>query len=228
MEAVRNSERQLGVEPPLKKSKKLEVTETEENKSLEVPQLDTEESIQESIPVQFEGIDDNFISEPFVEEDNDEILSEQFIEEPKLSVTKKLTKDSVSFIDYVLEHKEENDQKYVSVRVAKKAVKIRESYDFNVINHSDPETIYSCLYCIKAFANFEMLIKHVTQCHVCMTCMKISPTYNDLNEHIKNDHADKLCCPFCLKQSFNQKSIRPHIKKFHITNLPNYYSVLIE
>lgn len=223
METVRNSERQLRLEPPSKKIKH----------SLDVeikPRLDIEEVMNDTMPVQFDEIDDNFIAESFVEDE--EILNEQFLEDPKIELQQKVTdiKEStelVTFLDYILEHKEENDQKYVSVRVDRKTVKIRDNYEFNIISHSDANTIYSCLYCVKAFGSLEFLMKHISLCHLCIYCFRTSSSYNDLSNHLKESHQDKLNCPFC-KKSFAQKSLRPHVKKQHVTNLPNYYSVLVE
>jgi 5-methylcytosine-specific restriction endonuclease McrA len=204
--------------------------------------LDIEEVMNDAIPVQFDEIDDNFIAESFVDDEEvpGEILNEKFVEEPKVAAKKeefpqknvkqavlKDTQEMVTFLDYVLEQKEENDQKFVSVRVDRKTVKIRDNYEFNVISHSDDSAIFSCLYCAKAFSKLDILMKHVQHIHLCQICFKISPSYNDLNEHSKKYHQDKLTCPFCKKNSFNQKTLRPHIKK-HVTNLPVYYSVLVE
>lgn len=237
METVRNSERQLKLEPPNKKIKNSLDVEIEKPPIAE-HKLDIEQVLQNT--VQFDEIDDNFISEPFIE-DQEEILNEQ-LEDPKIInedvqkvVKKEVSKnlinyhqESVTFLDYILEHKEENNQKIVSVKISKNVVKIRDikNFKFNVISHSDPDSIYSCIYCIKAFGSLDLLIKHITQCHLCMICFKTFPNYKELNEHVKS-HGDQLDCPFC-KKSFHIKALRPHIKRHHCKNLPINYSILVE
>lgn len=237
MDTVRNSERKLRSEPPIKKVKQSEYHELDVPKMKTIDErpddhrLDIEEEvdIHDAIPVQFDEIDD-FV-EPFVEDE--EILTEQFIEEPrfklKMEPVEPPKESSVTFLDYILEHKGENGQNYVGVRVARKTVKIRDSYEFNEISHSDLEAIYSCVYCVKAFGSLELLMKHISLCHLCMICFRILPAYNDLNEHIRESHHDKLICPFpSCKKPFNIKSLRKHIKSQHVMNLPVYYSVLVE
>lgn len=240
MESVRNSERKLRSELPIKKAKlsnechELDVT-TKIKPSADEDRLGIEEvDLHDTMPVQFDEIDD--FAEPFVEDE--EILAEPLIEEPKFNLKIESAKNTfsplpkepcVTFLDYVLEHKVEHGQKYVSVRVDRKSVKSNESYEFNVISHSDAETIYSCKNCVKAFGSLELLMKHITMCHLCMICFRNLSSYNDLNDHMKKDHQDKLICPFpSCKKPFNIKSLRKHIKTTHVPNLPNYYSVLVE
>lgn len=222
MEEVRKSELQLRVSPPQKKMKKtLEIEEISKPSDEARLDLEEEETIQDSIAFD----DDSFIPEEVIEMPfQDEALVE---DQKPTEELKEPSEPSVTFIDYVLEHKEENGQKCVTVRVDKKKVKIRKKYEFNVISHSDRNSIYSCQYCVKAFGNLDFLMKHLSLCHLCTFCLTVKDTYNDLNEHLKESHKDQLKCPFCTI-SLNLKAFRPHIKKNHVTNLPNYYSIIAE
>lgn len=222
MEEVRKSELQLRSNPPPAKKLKKALELEEISQPSDVARLDLEEEeIQDSMTFD----DDTFIPEEAIEMP---FQDEALVEEPKQVEETKPAEPSVTFIDYILEHKEENNQKYVTVRVDKKNVKIRKKYEFNVISHSDPSTIYSCQYCVKAFGNLEFLMKHLTLCHICITCLAVKDTYNELNEHLKESHKDQLLkCPFCTT-SHSLKNFRPHIKKNHVKNLPNYYSVIVQ
>lgn len=222
MESVRNSERRLKESPPpakkMRQSLDLETPKPSEETTLEI----------EEVPVQFDEIDDDFIAEPFEEDEEIEFIETPTVipEEEVIEHKKEAAIEQVTFLDYILEERDDNNQKYITVHADKKTVKIQEIYKFEVLSHSDKNAIYSCSYCIKAFSTFDFLMNHLKS-HICQLCFKILPSYNELNEHLKESHQHNLSCIFC-KKSFNQKSIRPHIKKCHVPNLPNNYSVLIE
>lgn len=153
-------------------------------------------------------------------EDEQEIIVEHVVEE------KTIARDYVTFNQYILECRENNNQKHLCIRIGKVEVKKADckNYAFVIPSHTEV-AIYSCLYCIKAFGNLDILIKHVCSCHLCNFCLKTFKTYNEITEHGKAFHQkNNVSCPFCSK-TFNSSTFRAHIKKQHITQLPQYVHI---
>ena len=159
----------------------------------------------------------------------EEEVEETYEDEPEIIVEHKTqTQDYVTFNQYILEGRESNNQKHLGVRIGKVEVKKAEckNYTFTIPSHTDVAAIYSCLYCIKAFGNLNLLMKHVCSCHLCTFCLETFQTYNEITKHGKASHQkNNLNCPFCLK-TFNSSTFRAHIKKKHITQLPQFVHIL--
>ncbi len=232
MESVRNSELRLRNNrenfdsnptnfPSKKKRKKsveIEWDETADlNQNLEFECQDTECEEENEV-----------ILEEALEEEVVETEAPTYDENTENNLQKEehLENKCIHFVNYVLNTNEENGQKSVSVRAVRRKETVKDSYEFNVISHSNTDCIYSCEYCVKAFGNLELLMKHLSTCHVCQLCLHISSNYNDLNIHHKT-HQENISCPFC-ESHIAQKSFRQHIKKKHIPNIPNYYALLID
>lgn len=213
---VRESEQEHSKEPA---NKKVKVIEEEVVNEIEEEALIHEEEIISEQQDIIEEDDVTIIEEIQCDDHEVEIISDNTSS----------TEDTVTFLDYSLEFREEKNQNYVGLRLG--TVKVKKSdcknYTFNIPSHSDSSAIYSCLYCVKAFGSLTFLIKHLAT-HFCSICLLVIPSsYNDLTKHMKEEHqSDVLNCPFCLK-SFKALSIRSHIKKMH-KSMPQYMYVKIE
>lgn len=214
---VRDSEKKRDEnQAPVKKRKKDYDAEQEK-----VNQVQDSISIEE---LSCGNVSDEEDIEEYVQEDEPMTIVEDVVDEIKL------TQDYVTFNQNTLECRVENNQTYVGVKIEKINVKKSECeyYVFNLPYHKDAAAIYSCLYCVKAFGNLELLMKHFCSCHLCTFCLETFSTYNGITKHVKEVHQkNNLNCPFCLK-AFNSSTFRSHVKKQHVKKLPQFVYLLAQ
>lgn len=158
-----------------------------------------------------------------VNKQQEEQVSVEMIKEmPKL---KNETDEKPLISDFLLIQKLEHNNNVTIEFSSKLFSSSNENYNFeeytSLIKHADNNLIYSCNYCVKAFGNCEILLKHLNSCHVCLICFNIFDNYNELNSHTKLHSAAKLKCPVC-KRMFNSHIYRQHIKKQHFYNIPSF------
>lgn len=215
---VRDSEKKKEEnQPPVKKSKKESHVEQCTEEAIE--QINEDE-------ISLDTIEE--LSCGNVSEEEEEVLNEPRIVVEKVVEEIRAIQDYVTFNQYSLECREENNRTFVSVKLGKIDVKKSEckNFDYKFPTHKDLTAIYSCLYCIKAFGNLELLMNHLCSCHLCKFCLETFQEYNKVTNHVKIVHQkSNLNCPFCLK-TFNSTTFRSHIKKEHLTELPQYFHVL--
>ena len=91
----------------------------------------------------------------------------------------------------------------------------------------EPDVLFKCKFCVKAFSIASYLLIHVRKSHLCGSCLKCFKSYQDLNIHVKTAHTISTC-PFCNDRTFsNIQSYRYHLKKIHQLVLPPYMSLIL-
>lgn len=91
----------------------------------------------------------------------------------------------------------------------------------------EPDVLFKCKFCIKAFSIASYLLIHVRKSHLCGSCLKCFKSYQDLNLHVKTAHTVSTC-PFCNDRTFtNVPSYRYHLKKSHQLVLPPFMSLVL-
>lgn len=91
----------------------------------------------------------------------------------------------------------------------------------------EPDVLFKCKFCIKAFSIASYLLIHVRKSHLCGSCLKCFKSYQDLNIHVKTAHTISTC-PFCNDRTFtNAPSYRYHLKKSHQLVLPPFMSLVL-
>lgn len=98
-------------------------------------------------------------------------------------------------------------------------------FEKNIPGETDPNTVYKCQYCPKAFANSHFLISHVKQVHVCQHCMATFSNRDELNEHTRSAHKT-FSCAVCKRVFKCNSNLRMHIKQFHNLTLPKHVSLI--
>lgn len=108
-------------------------------------------------------------------------------------------------------------------------LKLSGTYDLDfekrISCESDPNTVYKCQHCPKAFANSHFLISHVKQVHVCQHCMATFPNRDELNDHTRSAHKT-FSCAVCKRVFKCNSNLRMHIKQFHNLTLPKHVSLI--
>ncbi|KAL5275338.1 hypothetical protein ACFFRR_001315 [Megaselia abdita] len=98
-------------------------------------------------------------------------------------------------------------------------------FEKNIPGETDPNTVYKCKYCPKAFANSHFLISHVKQVHVCQHCMASFPNRDELSSHTRSAHKT-FSCAVCKRVFKCNSNLRMHIKQFHNLALPKHVSLI--
>lgn len=139
--------------------------------------------------------------------------------------------EMISFTHYELEQFIEKDQNIITLNVSSMSIDrpAQGNYEFDVdwLRHADQKYIYKCKYCIKAFANAEFLLKHMTASHICLVCLEILDNYKELNQHGKEKHKN-IICPHCSRSWSSPASYRQHLKKQHYLQLPSHIGILTD
>lgn len=108
-------------------------------------------------------------------------------------------------------------------------VRLSGTHDLDFEKHipgeTDPNTVYKCQHCPKAFANSHFLISHVKQVHVCQHCMASFPNRDELNDHTRSAHKT-FSCAVCKRVFKCNSNLRMHIKQFHNLTLPKHVSLI--
>lgn len=108
-------------------------------------------------------------------------------------------------------------------------VRLSGTHDLDFEKHipgeTDPNTVYKCQYCPKAFANSHFLISHVKQVHVCQHCMATFSNRDELNDHTRSAHKT-FSCAVCKRVFKCNSNLRMHIKQFHNLTLPKHVSLI--
>ena len=65
----------------------------------------------------------------------------------------------------------------------------------------EPDVLFKCKFCIKAFSIASYLLIHVRKSHLCGSCLKCFKSYQELNLHVKTVHTISTC-PFCNDRTF--------------------------
>ena len=90
----------------------------------------------------------------------------------------------------------------------------------------EPDVLFKCKFCIKAFSTASYLLIHVRKSHLCGNCLKCFKSYQELNLHVKTVHTLSTC-PYCNDKTFTSTpSYRYHLKKSHQLVLPPYMSLI--
>lgn len=243
MQQVREAEQKLRTEGPPQKKMKIQIQNVRKIEIQEVQKIDELTAIADA---QDDLMNDNIINEDIMDQEysDEEIVTPSIKEEkkpsispekkveparkkPKLSTSTDFT-DSFNVTSYSIAYKNESEQTIANINIDNGTIKnIGDgNYDLDkwLENTSDP-AIYSCTYCVKGFVNSDFLLKHITACHICLTCFKICDTNKQLNQHVKSHNGEKLVCPFCGKVC-TYNVFRQHIRKQHVLNLPYYVGVL--
>lgn len=98
-------------------------------------------------------------------------------------------------------------------------------FEKQIPGETDPNTVYKCQHCPKAFANSHFLISHVKQVHVCQHCMASFPNRDELNDHTRSAHKT-FSCAVCKRVFKCNSNLRMHIKQFHNLTLPKHVSLI--
>ena len=241
---VRDAEQKLRIDGPPQKKVKIQIQSVRKVQMQEVQKIDELTAIADA---QDDLMSENNINEdimdpvysdeeivPSIKEEMKPLLPvspEKKVEparkKPKLSTSTDFT-ESFTVTSYSLVYKKESEQTIANIHIDNGIIKnIGDgNYDLDkwLENPSD-SAIYSCTYCVKGFVNSDFLLKHITACHICLTCFKICDTNKQLNQHVKTHNEEKLVCPFCGKVC-TYNVFRQHIRKQHVMNLPYYVGVL--
>ena len=240
---VRDVEQKLRTEGPPPKKMKIQIQEVRKIEIQEVPKIDelvaisdaqddlmNENTINEDI-IEAEYSDDEVVIPIIKEEKKSQDSPEKKVEparkRQKLSSSTDFT-ESFTVTNYSLVFKKESEQTFANIIIDKENLKNIGDGNYDLerwLENSSKSAIYSCTFCVKGFVNSDFLLKHITACHICLTCFKICDTNKQLNQHVKTHNEEKLVCPFCGKVC-TYNVFRQHIRKQHVLNLPYYVGVL--
>lgn len=92
-------------------------------------------------------------------------------------------------------------------------------------NFENPNTMYMCKYCPRAFSTSHHLIMHARKSHVCQFCMKGFTKIVDLHKHTRETH-NQFTCTLCKKDFSSNSNLRQHMKRVHSVELPAHVSLL--
>ena len=240
---VREAEQKLRTEGPPKKKMKIQIQNVRKIEIKEVQKINKLTAIADA---QDELMNDNNINEdlmdpvysddeivvPIIKEEKKQSVSpEKKIEparkKPKLSTSTDFT-ESFTVTNYSIVYKQESGHTIANIHIDNGVIKNTGDGNYELdkwLKNTSDTAIYSCTYCVKGFVNSEFLLKHITACHICLTCFEICDTNKLLNQHIKTHSEEKLVCPFCGKLC-TYNVFRQHIRKQHVLNLPYYIGVL--
>ncbi|XP_070490772.1 zinc finger protein 639-like [Chironomus tepperi] len=240
---VREAEQKLRTEGPPQKKMKIQIQNVRKVDIQQVQKIDELAAIADA---QDDLMSDNNINEdimdpeysdeeivvPHIKEEKKEPISpEKRIEparkKPKLSTGTDFT-ESFTITSYSLVYKNESEQTIANIHIDNGIIKNVGDGNYELdkwLENTSDTAIYSCTYCVKGFVNSDFLLKHITACHICLTCFKICDTNKQLNQHVKTHNEEKLVCPFCGKVC-TYNVFRQHIRKQHVLNLPYYVGVL--
>lgn len=185
---------------------------------------------------QFDVVEDSSEIEEDIPIPDDESLhqtDEIFEEEPIQKKPKPAMlgiPNSIFYTFYQLnQYCNEKNQSFISLNVTKRFQERPSQgnyvFDSSWINNSHTDAVYKCQHCIKAFANSEFLLKHLTSSHLCLICMEIVANYKDLNKHTKEKHTS-IDCSICDKSCTSPSNYRHHLKKQHQLQLPAHIGIL--
>lgn len=235
---VRDAEKKLKTEGPPPPRKKLK-TETQEQQAInEIPSIPDiqDDLIAENILgddiLESEYSEEDIVNNEAEEETKCQAVTPEKKSEPSRKRQKQVSSTDISDIivvtDYHFAYKNENSQVIANIVVDNNT--INNSGDGNYsfdrwLDNPEEASIYSCTFCVKGFATSDFLLKHITSCHICLTCFKMCETNKHLNQHMKTHSEEKLVCPFCGKLC-TYNVFRQHIRKQHVLNLPYYIGIL--
>lgn len=233
---VRDSEHKLRTEGPPPKKLKDEIRQ--DNITI---QLSTVSDIHTVIATENVILGEDILETEYSEEDFlptsiDVEVKRTSCSTEKLTENRKRTKrashqefaDFVTITNYSLVYKEENNHLTAKINIEHKLMDNSGDEEFMLekwLENQQPASVYSCSYCVKGFSNTDFLLKHISSCHLCLTCFKICENNKDLSQHMKIHSTEKLVCPFCGKVC-TYNIYRPHIRKQHVSNMPYYIGVL--
>lgn len=156
----------------------------------------------------------------------EQLISKKICLVPSFIVIPKISYETNPELDH-------DPQKRVFYLSVKPAIVERQQNGFLIEDPSlmdsveEPDVLFKCKFCIKAFSIASYLLIHVRKSHLCGSCLKCFKSYQDLNIHVKTAHTISTC-PFCKDRTFsNIPSYRYHLKKIHQLVLPPYMSLVL-
>lgn len=232
MTLVRNSEQNLrnGQQKPILPSSPPLIDSITATMTIEQPYVEVAAEEQYDVIEEASEIDEDI---PTPDDESVHQIDEIFDEEPVLKKPKPAmigSPDSIIYTFYQLnQYCNEKNQSFISLNVTRRfQERPRQGkyvFDSSWINNSHTDAVYKCTHCIKAFANSEFLLKHLTSSHLCLICMEIVVNYKDLNKHTKEKHST-IVCSICDKSCSSPSNYRHHLKKQHQLQLPAHIGIL--